>query len=178
MPRTLRSPGAGGASRARRSAAQAPAAASSETPGRARPLTAAPRHIFFYGTLMRGFPLRKRSGIDEWIRFAGCGEVTGALFDLGPYPGLTEADGRVRGEVYELVATGPLLARADAIEHFESADPAASEYVRRAVACRLDDGRALDAWVYFYNRSVAAAERVPDGDYRRHAARQGFAGAL
>ena len=131
MPRTLRSAAAGSAP--------------------------APRHIFFYGTLMRGFPLRERAGIDGWIRLAGCGEVTGALFDLGFYPGLTEADGRVRGEVYELVAADPLLARADAIEHFERTDPAASEYVRRAVACRLDDGRTLDAWTYFYNRSVAAA---------------------
>ena len=130
-----------------------------------------PRHIVFYGTLMRGFPLRERSGIDEWIRFTGCGDVAGALFDLGPYPGLTAAAGRVRGEVYDLVAAGPLLARADAIERFEPADPAASEYVRRAVACRLDDGRTLEVWAYFYNRSIAAAEPVPDGDYRRHLAR-------
>ena len=138
----------------------------------------APRHIFFYGTLMRGFPLRKRSGIDAWIRFAGCGEVTGALFDLGPYPGLLDADGHVRGEAYEIVACVPLLERADAVERFERANPAASEYVRRAVGCRLDDGRTVDAWVYFYNRSVAAAERVAGGDYRRHAVRRGLAGAL
>ena len=122
---------------------------------------------------MRGFPLRVRSGIDDWIRFAGCGDVAGALFDLGPYPALTEADGRVWGEVYELLAPGPLLARTDAIEHFDPADPAACEYVRRAVGCRLDDGRTLDVWVYFYNRPVAAARRVPGGDYRRHLARRG-----
>jgi hypothetical protein len=35
----------------------------------------APRHIFFYGTLMRGFALRERAGIEPWVRFAGCGAV-------------------------------------------------------------------------------------------------------
>jgi len=140
--------------------------------GPAPAIFAPPFHIFFYGTLMRGFPLRERSRIDEWMRFTGCGEVTGALFDLGPYPGLTKADGRVRGEVYDLLAPGPLLTRTDAIEHFEPTDPAAGEYVRRAVGCRLDDGRTLDVWVYFYNRPVAAARRVPGGDYRRHLARR------
>ena len=122
---------------------------------------------------MRGFPLRERAGLDSWMRFTGCGEVTGALFDLGPYPGMIEADGRVRGEAYEVLAAEPLLARADAIEHFEPADPEGSEYVRQVVACRLDDGSALDVWAYFYNRSVAAAERVQDGDYRRYVSRRG-----
>lgn len=140
--------------------------------GPAPAISVPPCHIFFYGTLMRGFPLRLRSGIDDWIRFAGHGDVSGALFDLGPYPALTDAAGRVRGEVYALLAPVPLLARADAIEHFEPADLAASEYVRRAVGCRLDEGRTLDVWVYFYNRPVAAARRVPDGDYRRHVARK------
>ena len=142
------------------------------------PAVPAPRHIFFYGTLMRGFPLRERSGIEGWVRFAGHGAVGGGLFDLGPYPGLIEADGSVRGEAYALVASAPLLARVDAIEHFDPSDPATSEYLRRAVACRLDDGRVIDVWVYVYNRSIAAAERVTGGDYRRHVARRRAAGSL
>lgn len=142
------------------------------------PAVPAPRHIFFYGTLMGGFPLRVRSGIDRWIRFIGQGEVAGALFDLGSYPGLIETDGRVRGETYAVIEPVSLLAAADAIEHFEPSDSATSEYVRSAVACRLDDGRVLDVWIYVYNRSVAAAERVPGGDYRRHVARRRAEGSL
>lgn len=129
-----------------------------------------PAHIFFYGTLMRGFPLRERSGVESLIRFVGPGEIRGALFDLGPYPGAIEADGTVRGEVYDMLAPGPILARVDAIEHYTPGAPAASEYRRRAVRARLDDGQARDVWVYFYNRPLGAARVVADGDYRRHVA--------
>jgi len=45
-------------------------------------------HIFFYGTLMRTFPLRARAGIDDWLEYVGSGRVAGVLFDLGSYPGL------------------------------------------------------------------------------------------
>ena len=69
----------------------------------------APHYIFFCGTLMRGFPLRERSGIDGWIRFAGYGAVGGGLFDLGPYPGLVEAGGDYRRHVALRRAAGSLL---------------------------------------------------------------------
>ena len=45
-------------------------------------------HIFFYGTLMRTFPLRTFAGIDNWLEYIGDGRVSGVLFDLGCYPGL------------------------------------------------------------------------------------------
>ena len=31
-------------------------------------------HIFFYGTLMRTFPLRVRAGIDDWLEYVGSGD--------------------------------------------------------------------------------------------------------
>ena len=129
-----------------------------------------PRHIFFYGTLMRGFALRERAAIEPWIRFAGCGVVRGALFDLGPYPALVAGSGTVRGEVYLCVDPGRLLPRADALEHFDPDRPRAGEYRREALPARLDDGRTLTVWAYIYNRPLGAAALLPAGDYRLRAA--------
>ena len=36
---------------------------------------------------------------------------------------------------------------------------------RKLLKATLDDGRVLQAWVYVYNRSVAAMRRVRGGDY-------------
>ena len=133
----------------------------------------APRHIFFYGTLMRGFALRGRAGIEPWIRFAGCGVVRGALFDLGPYPALVAGTGTVRGEVYLCLDPARLLPRVDALEHFDPARPRAGEYRREALPAQLDDGRTLTVWAYVYNRAVGAAAHLTAGDYRRRAASGG-----
>ncbi len=130
----------------------------------------APQHIFFYGTLMRGFALRERAGIERWIRFAGYGAVRGTLFDLGPYPALVAGSGMVRGEVYRCLDPGRLLPRADGLERFDPERPRAGEYRREALQARLDDGRTLTVWAYVYNRPVGAADHLPGGDYRRRAA--------
>ena len=132
-----------------------------------------PWHIFFYGTLMRGFALRERAGIESWIRFAGCGAVRGALFDLGPYPALVAGPGTVRGEVYLCVDPGRLLPRADALERFDPRRPRAGEYRRESMTARLDDGRTLPVWAYVYNRPLGTAAHVPAGDYRRRTATAG-----
>ena len=130
----------------------------------------APRHIFFYGTLMQGFGLRERAGIEPWIRFVGYGAVRGALFDLGAYPALVAGSGTVRGEVYACLDPQRLLPRADALEHFDPDRPRAGEYRRETLPARLDDGRTLAVWAYVYNRPLGAAARLPEGDYRRRAA--------
>ena len=130
----------------------------------------APRHIFFYGTLMRGFALRGRAGIESWIRFSGRGAVRGALFDLGPYPALVTGRGTVRGEVHLCLDPERLLSRTDALEHFDPGRPRAGEYRREAMPAQLDDGRTLPVWAYVYNRPLATAAHLTAGDYRRRAA--------
>ncbi len=129
-----------------------------------------PDHVFFYGTLMRGFPLRVRSCIDAWIRFVGHGTIRGALFDLGQYLAIIEAEGTVRGEVYRLLDAPRLLRRVDAIEGYDHHSLRASNYRRRAVRARLDGDRACEVWVYLYNRALGEAAWVPAGDYRQHCA--------
>ena len=136
-------------------------------PAAAVSLGVTPRHIFFYGTLMRGFALRERACIEPWLGFVGGGSVRGALFDLGPYPALVAGAGIVRGEVYACLDAARLLPRVDALEHYDPDSPRTGEYRRERMPARLDDGRTLAVWAYVYNRPLGAARSLPGGDYRR-----------
>ena len=73
-----------------------------------------PELVFFYGTLMTGFDRRRRIGIDSRMRYRGRGWIHAALFDLGLYPAAVPAeDGRVWGEVFEMLDAEAVLAALD-----------------------------------------------------------------
>jgi gamma-glutamylcyclotransferase (GGCT)/AIG2-like uncharacterized protein YtfP len=125
--------------------------------------------VFFYGTLRTGFNRTTRAGIDEFLKFAGRGWISGKLFDLGIYPAAVPATGsRVWGEVFELVDAPKVLAALDRIEGYRSAEPERSLYNRVQVIATLDDGRKQDVWVYFYNAPLGRAPRITSGDYIEH----------
>ena len=124
---------------------------------------------FFYGTLMAGFDRRRRAGIDNKMTYRGRGSITASLFDLGIYPAaVPSSDGRVWGEVYEFCEVDAVLAALDDIEGYTPGDPDRSLYIRHNVPVTLEDGRPMNAWVYFYNAPLGAAPRIQSGDYLAH----------
>jgi gamma-glutamylcyclotransferase (GGCT)/AIG2-like uncharacterized protein YtfP len=126
---------------------------------------------FFYGTLMTGFDRRRKAGIEDQLRYIARGSIQAALFDLGIYPAaipMAEADGRVWGEVYQIRDPGTVLSVLDEIEGYSPEDPDRSLYTRAEVPARLEDGRAVDVWVYFYNAPLGQAPQIASGDYLEH----------
>jgi gamma-glutamylcyclotransferase (GGCT)/AIG2-like uncharacterized protein YtfP len=122
--------------------------------------------VFFYGTLMTGFDRRRRIGIDPKMRYRGRGWISAALFDVGLYPAAVPAgEGRVWGEVFEMLDGPAVLGALDEIEGHRPAEPDASLYLRTRVPVHLPDGVPEDAWVYFYNAPLGRAERISSGDY-------------
>ena len=127
-------------------------------------------HIFFYGTLMRTFPLRTFAGIDNWLEYIGDGPVPGVLFDLGCYPGLVvDSCSQVCGEVYRILDPIKLFARVDQIEDYRAATPKEGQYVRQTMDAMLEDGRAMLVWCYVYNQPLPPSVRIEGGDYRSYA---------
>ena len=120
---------------------------------------------------MQGFDLRRRVRIDDLIQLLGEATVRGALFDLGRYPAAVRADGRVRGELYQIRDADVLLPRVDAVEGYDPSAPGRSQYVRDTVRVTTARGRSERAWVYFYARGLGDAVWIPDGDYRAHVGR-------
>ena len=125
--------------------------------------------VFFYGTLRTGFSRTTRAGLDEFLRFAGHGSISGKLFDLGIYPAAVPAsDGKVVGEVFEMTDAPTVLAALDGIEGYRPAEPESSLYTRVQVPATMDDGRTEQVWVYFYNAPLGQAPRIASGDYVEH----------
>ena len=125
--------------------------------------------VFFYGTLMAGFDRRRRTGIDDKLRFIGRGSIQGSLFDLGLYPAaVPAADGHVWGELYEMTDSAVVLAALDDIEGYHHDDPDRSLYRREQTDVTLPDGDPVRAWVYFYNAPLGRASRIASGDYLEH----------
>ena len=107
---------------------------------------------------MRGFPLHRM--LEPVARFLGGGQVAGRLFDLGAFPGaVSDAHGRIAGEVYEIGPPAPWTA-------LDSAE--GPQYHREEVSVRMDDGAERVAFIYWY-RGPLRGMPIPGGDYRAHA---------
>ena len=124
------------------------------------------RYLFVYGTLRRvsSHPMAQR--LAEHARFAGAARAQGRLYDLGRYPGMTAAHGPdewVHGDLYDLAGAAATLAELDAYEAIESPQPAFFE--RQAAAVTSDEGRPVQAWLYWWRGPVSEAQRIPSGDY-------------
>ncbi len=125
--------------------------------------------VFFYGTLMGGFERPGRTRLDEQLRSIGRGWIPAALFDLGLYPAAIPAsESRVWGEVHEMADPDLVLPALDEIEGYSVSEPLTSLYTREQIPVTLDDGRTVQAWVYFYNAPLGKAERIESGDYLQH----------
>jgi len=125
--------------------------------------------VFFYGTLMTPFNRVGRLRVAQHLVHIGRGTIAGALFDLGIYPAAVPAsDARVLGEVYRMTHPTIVLQALDELEGCRAEEPDSSLYMRALTPVTLEDGRAVDAWAYFYNAPLGRAERIHSGDYLEH----------
>jgi len=123
-------------------------------------------HVFVYGTLRTpvGGPAgdthyhgRIRDGI---ISAAAARLANAVLVDFGSYPGVGPGEGTVRGEVFTI--SEEALADADVIEGHPDF------YERRLESIDLDDGRTVEAWVYWAPESLLsdpANQQIESGDW-------------
>lgn len=120
-------------------------------------------HLFLYGTLMVGEPAYSELGLEKHLVLIGRDRIAGTLYHLGDYPGLVPGgSGIIQGELFVAPDVG-LLAKLDAFELCDPADPEASEYLRIRVTT-LDNGH--DAWVYAYNRAVTGMPVIASGNWQ------------
>ncbi len=120
-------------------------------------------HVFVYGTLRYG-EVNDINRLQPAPRPVGLARIRGALYDLGPYPGVVlGAEGWVEGEVY--VITPELEALLDRIE--EVAPVPSGEYQRRHVEVDIN-GQHLRCLVYeIAAQRVAGRPRITSGNWRQ-----------
>lgn len=121
------------------------------------------RLMAFYGTLRRRGRVVAKPGLRGCIDVGPC-LIGGKLYDLGPFPALMEGDGMVKGELYAL-RTNHDFFRLDWFEDYFADNEPASVFLRRRVRLIAPD---VEAWIYFYNGSVARKARIRSGDWIAH----------
>ena len=117
--------------------------------------------VFVYGTLRQG-GVRAMPHIFPEAKFIGQANVSGSLYDLGPYPGLLldESNSLVIGEVYEI--GDEILNKLDEIE-------ASSDYWRKRTEVSLGNHRMM-CWVYAPNsKSYPQSRLIRSGDWIEYA---------
>ena len=119
--------------------------------------------VFVYGGLMQGF------GLHHYVAFAAFvarATTRGRLYVVGQYPGMTDGDGVVHGEVYRFGDIAVALEVLDEVEDYDPLDPDGSPYVRALRAVVTEDGKTLLAWTYLYNQDVKGLTPISSGDWR------------
>lgn len=115
--------------------------------------------VFVYGTLKRGEerePMWPRPAIE--VERA---TTQGRLFDLGPYPALTEGTDTIDGELWRVAGEDleATLAALDEIECYGNDD--VDLYTRRIVQCQTESGDIQKAYTYFLAAPNELADRSP-----------------
>ena len=120
-------------------------------------------HVFVYGTLRRG-EINDINRLRPAPRYLGEARIRGALYDLGPYPGvILGGEGWVQGEVYAI--TPELERRLDVIE--EVAPVPSGEYARRHLNVDVA-GQSLRCLVYEIQPARVQGRRwIASGDWLR-----------
>jgi len=109
-----------------------------------------PSAIFVYGTLKRG-GVREKCWPTKPLNIEPA-TVQGALYDLGPYPGLASGADLVAGELWHF-AEDDMPATLAALDEVEGYSGAADDWYRRTIIeCRTSSGIVL-AWTYLYART-------------------------
>jgi gamma-glutamylcyclotransferase (GGCT)/AIG2-like uncharacterized protein YtfP len=118
---------------------------------------------------MTGFSRRPLLGPSATLEGRAC--ARGSLYDFGDYPGgVLDDGGWVHGELYRVPDLAARLPTLDRAEWYDPTDEAASLYVRRRAAVRLDDGETREAWIYVYNGPPGRGPRIVSGDWRAQVA--------
>ena len=122
--------------------------------------------LFVYGTLMRNAHNPQAQYFHQAATFLGPARWQGRLYLVSYYPGAVPSElteDIVHGELWTL--TDPqILALLDQYEECSPRDPLPHEYIRSIETVWLGD-KALNAWVYIYNRDTSGLKQIVSGHF-------------
>ena len=130
--------------------------------------------VFVYGTLLPG-----ETNYDTFLKGKTVSErpasVRGVLYlaDTGDYPFLRAEEGTVQGVLMDIRPECFIdtLRALDGLEEYFPHDEDASVYLRRESAIRLENGKEVRAWVYYWNETETTGNRLDNGDFRQRKGR-------
>ncbi|MDX1639591.1 MAG: gamma-glutamylcyclotransferase family protein [Balneolaceae bacterium] len=130
--------------------------------------------LFVYGTLRRSIGHPRREVLDRHGKFVGKARFRGRLYLVRDFPGAVPSDDeedRVAGELYRLRDPATVLKQLDRYEGYNPNNRKGSLFVRSMHPVELSNngtGRAVEAWIYLYNRPVRQLQQIPSGDFLKY----------
>ncbi len=120
-----------------------------------------PQYLFVYGTLRPCLAGSEQQKITKEFRLVGPATISGVLYDLIQYPGVTPGPGVVAGDVLWLPSHGMLKL----VDEYEGCCLDPPLYSRVTTLATLHSGKTVMSWVYYYCGSLVKARAIPGGDY-------------
>ncbi|MGO9544010.1 MAG: gamma-glutamylcyclotransferase [Rhodomicrobium sp.] len=130
-------------------------------------MPAEPRHLFVYGTLMRGSRSPYAKLLQMRARFEGEASAPGRLYHLGRFPGAVfdgRSPGRVHGELFRLNGAA-LLVALDAYEGCGGQGAKPDLFFRDVIEVQLERGGTLAVWAYPFAGSILGRPLIASGRY-------------
>jgi gamma-glutamylcyclotransferase (GGCT)/AIG2-like uncharacterized protein YtfP len=127
----------------------------------------APRHLFVYGTLMRGSRSPYAKLLQARARFVGEAFTQGKLYNLGRFPGAVfdpKCRAKIYGEIFRLNGLS-LLDLLDAYEGCRAQDPLPQLFCREIIEASPAGGGTLSAWSYPFKGDVAGRAVIASGRF-------------
>ena len=122
-------------------------------------------YLFAYGTLMPDCVPPQMQDACQGMELVGHATVRGILYDLGPFPGVVDGEGTVRGVLLR-VPPGAW----DQLDRYEACpgpDHPDGLFHRVKTRATTEDGQDMECWLYIYARDVSGFEPVPSGRWER-----------
>ncbi|HEV2483160.1 MAG TPA: gamma-glutamylcyclotransferase family protein [Puia sp.] len=123
-------------------------------------------YLFVYGTLRKDYDLKLKNKVSADLQYVGQGRVGASMYDIGRYPGAVRstAGDEVIGDVFEVIDPVRVLKILDKYEGIPG-NGGPTEFIRKRSKIRLRGGKAVMAWVYWYNFDLGKKLKIKYKNY-------------
>ena len=123
-----------------------------------------PQHLFVYGTLRPHLASSEAIQLLVEMKVVGSATVQGKLYDFGDFPGVTNGDGIVHGDLLRLSDTEQLTP----LDDYEECGGLSPLFSRSRINALLPNGLYVPAYIYLYNRHTKPGIPITSGDYGQY----------
>jgi gamma-glutamylcyclotransferase (GGCT)/AIG2-like uncharacterized protein YtfP len=125
-------------------------------------------HLFVYGSLRSGFKNPAYQYLTQYFTYAGEALVKGQFYDAGKHPVAIASnnDDMIVGELYSLNNEEEFSWAFEQLDDYEGVHVEAGEtpLYKRALVQVFQKEKIIDAWVYWFNGSIAELTKLETGD--------------
>jgi gamma-glutamylcyclotransferase (GGCT)/AIG2-like uncharacterized protein YtfP len=131
-----------------------------------------PNRLFVYGSLRSGFRNPAYEYLTKYFHLLGEAVVQGKFYDKGDSPVAIPSsdDSFITGELYESNSPEEFGWAINQLDDYEGLNVEAGEtpLYKRQLVKAFQNGVASEAWIYWYNGTVANMKEIAIGDVLRY----------